>query len=90
MQDAPRDVVVAYDIVSDDRRAAVAHCLKGFGVRVQYSVFECSLSARDMRRLAKRLERLVDREVDRLQFFECGRNSPFNEFADRAVPYWAV
>jgi CRISPR/Cas system-associated endoribonuclease Cas2 len=36
-------IVVSYDIPDDRRRLRLAHALKDFGVRVQYSVFECHL-----------------------------------------------
>ena len=38
--------VVAYDIRQDRRRNKVMNTLKDFGLRVQYSVFECELTAR--------------------------------------------
>ena len=36
-------LVVAYDVVDDKRRQNIAKKLKDYGVRVQYSVFECIL-----------------------------------------------
>jgi CRISPR-associated protein Cas2 len=36
-------LVVSYDISDDKRRLRVAKKLKDFGVRVQFSVFECIL-----------------------------------------------
>ena len=49
--------VVAYDIVEDRARVRIAGILERFGVRVQKSVFECRLEARDLERLLRRLER---------------------------------
>ncbi|MGI0489366.1 CRISPR-associated endonuclease Cas2 [Pantanalinema rosaneae CENA516] len=37
--------VVTYDIPCDKRRKKVADLLEGYGRRVQYSVFECVLTA---------------------------------------------
>jgi CRISPR-associated protein Cas2 len=36
--------LVCYDVVGDARRVRVANLLKGYGLRVQKSVFECVLS----------------------------------------------
>ena len=49
--------VVAYDIEDDRARTRIAGVLERFGVRVQQSVFECRLEARDLERLVRRLER---------------------------------
>ncbi len=37
--------VIAYDIAEDRRRTQVSTLLEDYGVRVNYSVFECELSA---------------------------------------------
>ena len=52
-------VVVSYDISDTRRRNRLHRALKDFGVRVQYSVFECVLDAKDV----KRLEAAVRREI---------------------------
>ena len=36
--------LISYDIPDDRRRSQLAKALKGFGTRVQYSVFEAHLS----------------------------------------------
>ena len=36
--------VVSYDIASDRLRNKIAKILEGYGVRIQYSVFECRLN----------------------------------------------
>ncbi|MBU0567270.1 CRISPR-associated endonuclease Cas2 [bacterium] len=40
------DYAIVYDISSDSERARVDKTLKGFGFRVQKSVFECRLNRR--------------------------------------------
>ena len=52
-------IVVSYDISDTRRRNRLHRALKNFGVRVQYSVFECALSDKDV----KRLEAAVHREI---------------------------
>ena len=55
-QGAPFAVV--YDITDNKERARVAKLLKGFGFRVQKSVFECRLSLSDRNALITQLTRL--------------------------------
>jgi CRISPR-associated protein Cas2 len=52
------DYAVVYDISSDGERARVDKLLKGFGFRVQKSVFECRLDKRTRQDLIDRLEAL--------------------------------
>ena len=52
------DYSVVYDITSDAERVRVGRVLKGFGFRVQKSVFECRLDNRGKRELIEKLERL--------------------------------
>lgn len=52
------DYAVVYDISSDRERAKVDKVLKGFGFRIQKSVFECRLDRKGRNRLIERLERL--------------------------------
>lgn len=50
--------IVVYDISSDKERGKVDKVLAGWGFRVQYSVYECLLSRRDLRILGEQLDRL--------------------------------
>lgn len=50
------DYAVVYDITCDRERARVDHVLKGFGFRVQKSVFECRLNRRGKEELVRKLE----------------------------------
>lgn len=47
--------MVAYDISDDRRRRRVHGILKDYGARVQFSVFECRLSATQLAMLRGRL-----------------------------------
>jgi CRISPR-associated protein Cas2 len=49
--------VVAYDVGDDRARVRIAGVLERVGLRVQKSVFECRLEAKDLERLLRRLER---------------------------------
>lgn len=63
------NVLVAYDIHDDGRRARVAARLATIGARLQRSVFECVVSHDEFELLAADLARLVDENVDVLQMF---------------------
>ncbi|MFN3533319.1 MAG: CRISPR-associated endonuclease Cas2 [Candidatus Brocadia sp.] len=52
------DYAVVYDISSDAERERVDRVLKGFGFRIQKSVFECRLNKRGRDELIEKLERL--------------------------------
>lgn len=50
--------VIAYDLSSNDERSKVNRILKGFGFRVQMSVFESVLKRRDKEKLKEALGEL--------------------------------
>jgi CRISPR-associated protein Cas2 len=52
------DYAVVYDITLDKERARVDKVLKGFGFRVQKSVFECRMDKRGRDELVERLRKL--------------------------------
>lgn len=43
--------------------------LEAFGHRVQYSVFECDLSGRQLAKLRRRLLQIIDRQVDNIRIY---------------------
>jgi CRISPR-associated protein Cas2 len=61
--------VVAYDIVKDRRRNKVMNTLKNFGLRVQYSVFECDLTMGKLDELREQLRTLIDPRRDRVHIY---------------------
>ena len=64
-----RLIVVSYDIPDDRRRLRLANTLKDFGVRVQYSVFECRLEPNDLEKLRQRLGKLVEPAEDSVRLY---------------------
>ena len=60
---------VAYDITSDKRRNRVAKILKDFGMRVQYSVFECNTDRRAFLQLQNRLAKVINLSEDTITFY---------------------
>ena len=61
--------LVAYDVEQDRRRTKVMNVLKDFGLRVQYSVYECELTAARAAELKERLGKLIDKKHDRLHIY---------------------
>ena len=58
--------VVAYDVASQKRLAKVASLCEDYGVRVQYSIFECQLEPETFDELWLKLLELIDEDEDRL------------------------
>ncbi|MCC6626824.1 MAG: CRISPR-associated endonuclease Cas2 [Chloroflexi bacterium] len=54
--------LVAYDVRGDGRLRRTARLIEGYGERVQYSLFRCRLSARELERLRWELARLLEPE----------------------------
>ncbi len=66
--------IVAYDISDPKRLRKVATACEDFGVRYQYSVFLCRLSATDIVRLRSRLYDLINLQEDQVLFIPmCAR-----------------
>ena len=51
--------VVSYDIQSDKIRRKLAKLLEGYGVRIQFSVFECNLTDKKFKKLYKEIFKLT-------------------------------
>ena len=66
--------MVCYDIAEPKRLAKVSKTLLNFGIRVQYSFFQCELSKSQYIMLIDRLRELIDEETDKLYFYPlCGK-----------------
>ena len=88
--------VIAYDTPSDRRRRKFAKLLKGYGLRVQLSLFECELRGDQMQQLRQRLERVIVIDQDSVRFWRVpeqgcaqrlhlGRTAPSPEWEDRLI-----
>jgi len=64
--------LVSYDICQPKRLRRVARALEGFGVRLQYSVFECALDAMRLAKLKAELQDLVNHDEDQVLFVSLG------------------
>lgn len=74
-------VVVIYDIVDNNKRARFAKYLKGFGVRVQKSAFECILQNRLYERLIKGITNFAGDE-DLIRVYRIASNADVRVFGN--------
>ena len=78
--------IVAYDISDPKRLKKVATACEDYGIRYQYSVFLCRLSAHDLVKLKSRLYDVIHLEQDQVLFLPlCGRCAAQIEALGRAV-----
>jgi len=62
--------LIAYDITLPKRLSKVAKTCEDFGVRVQYSLFECRLKPDHFEVLWTRLNEIIDHETDRIVAYQ--------------------
>ncbi len=67
-------VVVSYDIVCDRRRRKVYKILEGYGVRQQYSLFECDLGEEVIAELVRKISFEVDTDEDSVRIYRFCRS----------------
>lgn len=64
--------IVAYDICDPKRLRTVFKLMKGYGERVQLSVFRCELTHRALVELRARLGSIIQHDVDQVMFVDVG------------------
>ena len=72
-------VLVCYDVETTTeagprRLRKVARACTGYGLRVQYSVFECEVDPAQWVQLRSRLVKIIDPATDSLRFYMLGAN----------------
>jgi CRISPR-associated protein Cas2 len=79
--------IIAYDIPDDRRRLRVAKLLEGHGERVQYSLFECLLTARQFETLWGEVRKRIDEEEDSVRAYRlCGECEGWTRTVGRERP----
>ncbi len=61
--------VISYDIPDDQRRTQLAKTLKGFGTRVQYSVFEAHLTHSQFDQMKRAVVNIIDPDKDSVRYY---------------------
>ncbi|HXH08048.1 MAG TPA: CRISPR-associated endonuclease Cas2 [Vicinamibacterales bacterium] len=74
--------LVCYDISDEKRLAKVGKIMRGFGDRIQYSVFECQFTRSDLVRCRHRLSEVIDHRADQVLFVDLG---PAEGRGDRVI-----
>ena len=64
--------LVAYDICDDKRLRRVAKAVEGFGVRLQFSVFECLLDKMRFAECKAALDVVIKHDEDQVLFVALG------------------
>ena len=64
--------IVAYDISDPKRLRRVFRTLKGYGEHLQFSVFECDLTASQRLQLAAKLGETIEHSQDQVMFVDLG------------------
>ncbi|MBA2660925.1 MAG: CRISPR-associated endonuclease Cas2 [Bradymonadaceae bacterium] len=64
--------IVTYDICDAKRLRRVFQYLRRWGDHLQYSVFRCELSRRDLAQLGAGLHEIIHHSEDQILFFDLG------------------
>ena len=64
--------LISYDITDDKRRTRVFEALRGYGDRVQLSVWRCDLSPTALARLSAALSDLIHHRQDQILLIDLG------------------
>lgn len=62
-------VVFSYDITDNKRRERLRKTLLRFGLPVQYSVFECDLTQRQLEQMKKAVKAVIETSEDNVRYY---------------------
>lgn len=63
--------IVAYDVVDNKRRCRVSQLLEKYGIRVNYSVFECMFTERQFGTVQQKIKKLIHPKEDTVIYYPC-------------------
>ena len=66
--------VIAYDVSDNRNRTRLYRLLTDYGTPIQYSVFECFVTSKQIEELQSAALALIDRRTDSFRFFEICRS----------------
>ena len=61
--------VVAYDINEDRKRARVSKILEKYGIRVNFSVFECMFTDIQLLQVQEKIKKILDKRSDTVIYY---------------------
>ena len=85
--------LITYDISNDKRRTKLSELLDKYGIRVNYSVYECELNQTKLDKLLFEIElkKLINKKYDSFRFYHICKNCMPKcfEVAQREDPFEA-
>jgi CRISPR-associated protein Cas2 len=64
--------LICYDICDDKRLRRVFQIMRGYGDHLQYSIFECQLTATDLAKCRAELAAIINHAEDQVLFVNLG------------------
>lgn len=77
-----KNLIVTYDIRDPKRLRKVFKVCKGFGLHLQYSVFECDLTDMERTQLEEKLKAVINQNEDQVLFIDLG---PVSHRSERTI-----
>jgi len=72
--------LIAYDIEDDKRRRKISDLLEGYGIRVNYSVFEFYLSEKELQEIINEAKKILDKKRDSFRVYRVCENCTQKSF----------
>lgn len=82
--------LICYDICDDKRLRKVFQTMRNYGDHLQYSVFECQLTATDLARCRSDLAGIIHRDEDQVLFVSLGPADGDRVITALGKPYTAI
>lgn len=64
-----RIYIIAYDISSNKRRRKIYKLLKNHGIRLNYSVFECFITKKELKEIKEKIKEIISKKNDSVLFY---------------------
>jgi len=86
--------IIAYDITDNKKRNKLSTLLDKYGIRVNYSVYECQFNKTKLKNLISKIKELnlYDKKRDSIRFYHIHKNSINNSFelSNKPQPFEAL
>ena len=61
--------LICYDISNDKNRTKIAEELEQYGERINYSVFECFITKKQLEKIKEFIEEKIDKRHDKIKYY---------------------
>ena len=74
--------IITYDITNNKRRKKLSDLLEGYGIRVNFSVFECELTKTQLNKIIEEItyKKLINKKEDSIRFYHIHQDSIAKSF----------